>query len=374
MLNYVYSYTGQLLMEDRITESTWNNYIYFNGQMVAIHQQDDHFRLLFKDHLGNTRSVLKVHLPESNWQYNWTLVETADFLPYGMQYRGYTFDTPPTGYMYEGKSRDGGLDYFGARYYDGSSLDTSSTRWISPDQLTARIYDPPSLNKYTYVTNDPVNMVDPDGRSWLSAIVSFLGKIVDAIVSAVDFYIDSWRELATAPPLMGGDIWDRGRGGPSDEDYGHGGANQGFVAIFELPAENIKYMDDIDASCGPVLTAGGCERVDYRPDFVCVQNSASMWTANYTISLTGNIYVAKGPFPYKGRDPQDHSITDTASALRHEQRHVDDLVNALRNLFQGFAKFVSGSEEDCKETAGEAEKRAITVADQARRDSAQRRG
>ena len=84
--------------------------------------------------------------------------------------------------------------------------------------------------------------------------------------------------------------------------------------------------------------------------------------------------MAKGPFPYKGRDPHDHSITDTASALRHEQRHVDDLVNALRNLFQGFAKFVSGSEEDCKETAGEAEKRAITVADQARRDSAQRRG
>ena len=165
VVNYVYSYTGQLLMEDRITESTWNNYIYFNGQMVAIHQQDDHFRLLFKDHLGNTRSVLKVHLPESNWQYNWTLVETADFLPYGMQYRGYLWDTPATGYMYEGKSRDGGLDYFGARHYDGSSLDTASPRWISPDPLTTRIYDPPSLNKYTYVRNDPVNLVDPDGRA-----------------------------------------------------------------------------------------------------------------------------------------------------------------------------------------------------------------
>lgn len=48
VVNYVYSYTGQLLMEDRVTESTSNNYIYFNGQTVAIHQQDDHFRLLFK--------------------------------------------------------------------------------------------------------------------------------------------------------------------------------------------------------------------------------------------------------------------------------------------------------------------------------------
>jgi RHS repeat-associated protein len=64
-----------------------------------------------------------------------------------------------------GKERDGnGLDYFGARYYDGSAYN-ATFRWISADSLAAHTYDPPSLNKYAYVRNDPVNLVDPDGHT-----------------------------------------------------------------------------------------------------------------------------------------------------------------------------------------------------------------
>lgn len=37
-------------------------------------------------------------------------------------------------------------------------------RWISADPVTVNIYDPQSLNKYTYVRNDPVNLVDQDGQ------------------------------------------------------------------------------------------------------------------------------------------------------------------------------------------------------------------
>jgi RHS repeat-associated protein len=52
-----------------------------------------------------------------------------------------------------------GLKYFGARYYNAAAL-----RWISADSVTAHVYDPQSLNKYAYVRNDPVNLVDPDGH------------------------------------------------------------------------------------------------------------------------------------------------------------------------------------------------------------------
>ncbi len=52
-----------------------------------------------------------------------------------------------------------GMKHFGARYYHGTSA-----RWVSADRLTARAYDPLSLNKYAYVRNDPVNLTDPDGR------------------------------------------------------------------------------------------------------------------------------------------------------------------------------------------------------------------
>jgi RHS repeat-associated protein len=57
-----------------------------------------------------------------------------------------------------------GLSYFGARYYDGGA-EGPSLRWISPDPITTRIHDPESLNKYTYVRNDPINLIDPDGRN-----------------------------------------------------------------------------------------------------------------------------------------------------------------------------------------------------------------
>jgi len=71
--------------------------------------------------------------------------------------------------LFTGKERDGGayagLDYFGARYYQpGFTMWSEGQRWISADSVTGHIYDPPSLNKYAYVRNDPVNLVDRNGR------------------------------------------------------------------------------------------------------------------------------------------------------------------------------------------------------------------
>ncbi len=69
---------------------------------------------------------------------------------------------------YTGKERDSesGLDYFGARYY-GSSMG----RFMSPDWASnpvtipfANIYDPQSLNLYSYTGNNPLSRYDPDGH------------------------------------------------------------------------------------------------------------------------------------------------------------------------------------------------------------------
>jgi hypothetical protein len=68
------------------------------------------------------------------------------------------------------------------------------------------------------------------------------------------------------------------------------------------------------------------QKVDYRPDFDC-QKDCDGWKAKFTIRLVGDIYVATGPFPYRGRQPEDRHVRDTESALRHEQSHTDDKVN-----------------------------------------------
>ena len=59
-----------------------------------------------------------------------------------------------------GKERDAesGLDYFGARYY-GSSMG----RFMSPDPLGGHLEDPQTLNKYSYVANNPLSRTDPTG-------------------------------------------------------------------------------------------------------------------------------------------------------------------------------------------------------------------
>jgi RHS repeat-associated protein len=80
-----------------------------------------------------------------------------------------------------------GLSNFGARNYR-----PTHARWMSPDSITGHAYDPQSLNKYTYVRNDPVNLVDPDGRS----VFSFLGGIFGKIGSSITNWY--WYEPETS--------------------------------------------------------------------------------------------------------------------------------------------------------------------------------
>ena len=81
-----------------------------------------------------------------------------DYLPYGEHIAGYSRTT----HKFTGKERDSesDLDNFGARY-DSSSLG----RFMSPDpeNAGASADDPQSWNAYAYVSNDPLNSIDPLG-------------------------------------------------------------------------------------------------------------------------------------------------------------------------------------------------------------------
>ncbi len=61
-------------------------------------------------------------------------------------------------YKFNGKELDEstGYYYYGARYYDpGASI------FLSVDPAAAEY---PNINPYTYVANNPINAIDPDGR------------------------------------------------------------------------------------------------------------------------------------------------------------------------------------------------------------------
>jgi RHS repeat-associated protein len=112
-----------------------------------------------RDHLGSTR--LETNAAGQQGKY-------SDFLPFGEEIAAGTggrpacFNANDNKVKFTGKERNAetGLDYFMARYFS-----SAQGRFTSPDPLlaSARLTDPQTWNRYAYVRNDPVNMIDPDG-------------------------------------------------------------------------------------------------------------------------------------------------------------------------------------------------------------------
>jgi RHS repeat-associated protein len=83
-----------------------------------------------------------------------------------------------------GKERDAesGNDYFGARYYS-----SAMGRFMSPDPKIfskQRMLDPQQWNMYSYVRNNPLVAIDPDGKE-LKLIIVNSSKYNDATMQRV---------------------------------------------------------------------------------------------------------------------------------------------------------------------------------------------
>jgi RHS repeat-associated protein len=174
-VHYIYAATGALLLIDNWTAGTTQKQIYFNGDVVATQDQDDVVHYLMKDYLGSVRTVVDV----TSWPNGWYINSAVEYKPFGLYDR-----QSNTGYGYAGKLDNSGLMYFGARYYDEgfdpSSDHQTSSRWMSADPILSRPYDPQSLNKYSYVRNDPVNFIDPDGKTYIPVIRVVVGiQLID---------------------------------------------------------------------------------------------------------------------------------------------------------------------------------------------------
>ncbi len=107
---------------------------------------------LLGDHLGSTAITANS---------NGALYTEQRYYPWGdTRYNSPT--TTPTAYQYTGQRKDAtGLYFYNARYYD-----PYLNRFISPDTIIPDPANPQSLNRYSYVLNNPLKYVDPMGHWW----------------------------------------------------------------------------------------------------------------------------------------------------------------------------------------------------------------
>ena len=137
---------------------------------------------LLADHLGSTSTVL---------DFNGNVVSTQKYYPYGHTRADVSTANPPTDKLFTGHQREqDDMYYMQARFYD-----PVAGRFLQPDSIVPDPANPQSLNRYSYVYNNPLTYTDPSGHfpGW--------GDVTDAIDSGKDLVVDHKDALVRYGPL-----------------------------------------------------------------------------------------------------------------------------------------------------------------------------
>ena len=136
-------------------------------------------RFFHPDHLGSTTLV-------TDEQGN--VIEQIAYAPYGQTVTRLGASGAPPRFTGQRLDASTGLYYYQARYYD-----PQLGRFTQPDPIIRTLTDPQTLNRYAYVRNNPVNLVDPTGYSFWSvfkrvyvALVTFgMSETIPATTNAI---------------------------------------------------------------------------------------------------------------------------------------------------------------------------------------------
>ncbi|MEW6294678.1 MAG: RHS repeat-associated core domain-containing protein [Candidatus Diapherotrites archaeon] len=158
---------------------TNTTYFYANGQRIARIVNGSSVEYYHSDQLGSTSLM-------TNSSGASVMQESYD--PYGntLQVSG----TSSTNYGFTGKELDpkSNLYYYGARYYD-----PLIGRFITADKVSGKLEKPQTLNRYSYVSNNPLKFVDPSGNAEVTSTYKDKQKEVSNYYKSAGVNFDSLK-------------------------------------------------------------------------------------------------------------------------------------------------------------------------------------
>ncbi|MGG4451226.1 RHS repeat domain-containing protein [Brevibacillus porteri] len=166
-----------------VTDTT--HYVYLDGQVIEELTQDGRVKarnvfgnqlIWRKDYASNLEGnyyynshgdVVKIKAPNGN------VLNTYDYDIWGNLIADKVKETISNPFMYAGEmfDKESGFYYLRARYYD-----PKIGRFISEDTYKGQVDNPLSLNRYTYVSNNPLRFVDPSGHYQCEGAISSCNK------------------------------------------------------------------------------------------------------------------------------------------------------------------------------------------------------
>ncbi len=122
-------------------------------------------------------------------------VETSEYLPYGGQRE--QIGTSITDYKFTDQELD---TKTGLYNYDARLYDPVIGRFITPDPIIPEVYNPQSLNRYSYVLNNPLKYTDPTGH----LVVAWGGGAAVGCTGncGLDFFEDDTDDLDFMPHMQ----------------------------------------------------------------------------------------------------------------------------------------------------------------------------
>jgi RHS repeat-associated protein len=140
--------------------------VYRGGQLLAVQEASGGLSYVLTDAQGSTRALMN-----NSGSGTSTISSRRDYLPFGEEIgAGVGLRTTTQKYSQsDNVRRRFGMterdDVIGLEHTWFRKLESRAGRWTSPDPYNGsqNLGNPQSMNRYSYVGNDPVNFVDPSG-------------------------------------------------------------------------------------------------------------------------------------------------------------------------------------------------------------------